>query len=31
MKIFTGLSRFAEIKLHNMAADKGVISPECLQ
>ncbi len=28
-KIFPGLSRFTEIMFHNMAADKGVIFPEC--
>ena len=28
-KIFPGLSRFTEIIFHNMAADKGMISPEC--
>ncbi len=28
-EIFPGLSRFTEIMFHNMAADKGVIPPEC--
>jgi hypothetical protein len=29
-KVFPGLSHFTEIMFHNMAADEGVISPECL-